>query len=117
LFVNNPSNPSLYHQSIVQFNQAIGGFTGFIWIKPDGAVVYFPAQSTAVTRAFMSHIQQPDGKVIAVSTERIWSFNSVTDVSTNTGFQLKYIYQYSSKITSPPGSGLPGAKAIEWSIY
>jgi YD repeat-containing protein len=117
LFVNNPSNPSVYHQSIINFNQAIGGFTGFIWIKPDGTLVYYPVQSATATRAFMSHIQQPDGKVIAVSTERIWSFNSVTDVSTNTGFQLKYIYQYSSKTTSSPGSGLPGAQAIEWSIY
>lgn len=117
LFVSNPTNPSTYHQSIIDFNQAIGGFTGFIWIKPNGTVVYFPAQSAAITRAFMSHIQQPDGKVIAVSTARIWSFNSVTDVSTNTGFQLKYIYQYSSKTTTPPGPNLPGAQANEWSIY
>ena len=116
LFVSNPTNTTQYHQSIINFSQSIGGFTGFVLIKPDGTVVYYPAPSVTTTRAFMSHIQRPNGQIIAVSMAPIWSMRTVTDVSTNTGFQLKYVFQYSTK-TAAPVAGLPNAQASDWSQY
>ncbi len=115
LFVSNPTNASQYHQSIIDFNRELGPFTGFIWIKPDGAVVYYPATSRIVYRAIMSHIQRPNGQVIAITTVPV-GIGGVADVSTNTGFQLKYVYQYSTKTTSPV-AGLPSAQAQFWSLY
>ena len=115
-FVNNPTETDQYHQSIIDFSEATGGFTGFVLIKPDGTVVYYPAPSVTSVRAFMSHIQKPNGYVIAVTMAPVLSMRAVTDVSTNTGFQLKYVYQYSTK-TSAPVAELPAAQAKEWSQY
>lgn len=72
--------------------------TGFIWTKPDGTITtygttrssYDPSGINTEIVAGVSEIKYPNGFTVSVSSDGIGG--SVYGVTTNTGYQLKYVY-------------------------
>lgn len=105
----------------------VPNFTGFIYTKPDGTAVFYPMASQNFTgdgnvgsssnRARMTNILYPNGLLVSIDSYRqaTGTGDPVGNVSTNTGFQLKYIY---SRIGTPdgvPDAYGPYASDLNWS--
>lgn len=96
---------------------------GFVWTKPDGTVVTYPSNqssfdpygSAGFFRFYMSEIKYPNGFAIKV----MWG-DIMGGATTNTGYQLKYIYvQNNTPVDNddPTNTWIPAANSGTWSRY
>ena len=93
----------------------IAGFTGYKYTSSDGTELYFPSTRKVlkmedikqnVFRAGLTKIVYPDAREVTidwkgVSTPVVGSVpidGSISSVTTNTGFQLKYFYEDDSRV-------------------
>ena len=77
------------------------GFIGFVYRRPDGTTVYYPTANTnhdfrsdgnAINlNLSMSEIVYPNGLTYYIKTSGSYMTAPLLSVTTNTGFQLKYI--------------------------
>lgn len=72
------------------------------WTKPDGTVTIFQrgVNATAGAKGYIDKIIFPNGFEITVNRER----DIVHSVTTNTGFQLKYIYEVDTRTATYTGN-------------
>ena len=92
---------------------------GLIWTKPDGTVVTFGAQSFDPVAAYpgtgipIKSIVYPNGFTI-----NIWGWDPPGGATTNTGYQLRYIYvQNTAPVDNddPTNTEIPPAMSVNWS--
>jgi hypothetical protein len=106
----------------------VTGFTGFVYTKPDGTAVFYPTtqqnftgpgnSGASGTRVRMKYILRANGLLITVSPTYAYAGvgDPVGNVSTNTGFQLKYIYSRVDPVTTAPAdSNGPAIDTVTWS--
>jgi len=91
--------------------EAVGNL--FKWTKPDGTVVTFDRGATnpmpANDDGYLTSIEYPSGLFVTVTL-------AGNTVNTNTGFQLKNVYEQDYRPTGKPGApGLPTSAASGWS--
>lgn len=109
-------------------NSSVPNFTGFIYTKPDGTAVFYPMATqnftgngnvgSSANRARMTHILYSNGLLVTITPRGGTAAgigDAVGNVSTNTGFQLKYIH---SRVDSPSvlsDVNGPEANDLNWS--
>lgn len=70
----------------------------FIYIKPDGTEVTFNRYGgTEHPRGHMSQVKYPNGFIVKIHKSTVGISSPINSVTTNTGFQLKYIYEPHSR--------------------
>lgn len=92
--------------------------TGLLWTKADGTVDTFGAGMTSYNPdisgyAWLNNIVYPNGFTLT-----FWGQDPQGGVTTNTGYQLKYVYVQDSSVPDnddPTNDEIPPAGAIGWS--
>ncbi len=94
----------------------------YLYTKPDGTIVTYNRYTTAAnSNAYMTKIQYPNGFTIYIDKKETSISGPIDRVTTNTGFQLKYIYDIHNRplATAPdPGNRhnhLLLADSLNWS--
>lgn len=90
----------------------------FIYIKPDGTEVTF--NKYGGDRGHMSQVKYPNGFIVKVHKSTLGISSPINSVTTNTGFQLKYIYEPHSRPLPASKLGATNnpeiiASSINWS--
>lgn len=110
----------------LDFVNNVNGFTGYVYTKADGTMVYYASGSATsacpnvcVPTLRMSKIQYPNGLTITINglQNSVYVSDPISSVTTNTGFQLKYIYvrNHDPVVNDVVNTDIPTADPGTWS--